>query len=42
MWSARTPVRTVRHTIFPVAKSIATTSLKLGRDTYSVRPSLEA
>ena len=32
-WSARLPSTGVRHAIFPVATSIATTSAKLGRET---------
>ena len=39
MWSARLPSTVVRQTIAPVFSRIATTSAKLGRDTYRKRPS---
>ena len=38
MWSARFPSTFVRQMIALVRRLIATTSARLGRDTYSTRP----
>ncbi len=38
MWSARFPSTFVRQMIWWVLRLIATTSARLGRDTYSTRP----
>ena len=41
MWSARFPSTLVRQMIALVRRLIATTSARLGRDTYSTRPLCE-
>ena len=41
MWSERCPSTGKRQTIFLVGRSMPTTSAKLGRETYTKRPSCE-